>query len=60
MDENRYATMLEEHDIKPTANRMIVLRTLDGARCPMSLTELEYKILTIDKSGIFRFSVNII
>jgi Fur family ferric uptake transcriptional regulator len=54
MDENRYATMLEEHDIKPTANRMIVLRTLDGARCPMSLTELEYKILTIDKSGIFR------
>ena len=46
--------MLEEHHIKPTANRLIVLRTLDGAGRPMSLTELEHKILTIDKSGIFR------
>ena len=54
MEENRYITMLEEHHIKPTANRLIVLRTLDGAGRPMSLTELEYKILTIDKSGIFR------
>ena len=54
MDENRYITLLEAHDIKPTANRLIVLRMLDGAGRPMSLTELEYKILTIDKSGIFR------
>ena len=54
MEENRYVTMLEEHNIKATANRLIVLRALDGAGRPMSLTELEYKILTIDKSGIFR------
>ena len=54
MEENNYTTLLEEHDIKPTANRLIVLRTLDGAGRPMSLTELENKILTIDKSGIFR------
>ena len=54
MDENRYITLLEEHDIKPTANRLIILRTLEGAGRPMSLSELEYKILTIDKSGIFR------
>lgn len=54
MDENQYTAMLEEHDIKPTANRIIVLRALDGAGRPMSLSELEYKILTIDKSGIFR------
>ena len=54
MEENMYVTMLEEHNIKPTANRLIVLRVLDGAGRPMSLTELEYKILTIDKSGIFR------
>ena len=53
-DEDRYITMLEEHSIKPTANRLIVLRTLDGAGRPMSLSELEYKILSIDKSGIFR------
>ena len=54
MEENNYTTLLEEHNIKPTANRLVVLRTLDGAGCPMSLTELENKILTIDKSGIFR------
>ena len=54
MEENNYTTLLEEHNIKPTANRLIVLRTLDGAGRPMSLTELENKILTIDKSGIFR------
>ena len=30
MDENRYINMLEEHNIKPTANRLIVLHTLDG------------------------------
>jgi Fur family ferric uptake transcriptional regulator len=53
-DEERYVTMLEAHDIKATANRLIVLRTLDGAGRPMSLSELEYKILSIDKSGIFR------
>lgn len=54
MEENNYTTLLEEHNIKPTSNRLIVLRTLDGAGRPMSLTELENKILTIDKSGIFR------
>ena len=53
-DEERYVTMLEAHDIKATDNRLIVLRMLDGARRPMSLSELEYKILSIDKSGIFR------
>jgi Fur family ferric uptake transcriptional regulator len=53
-DEERYVTMLEAHDIKATANRLIVLRMLDGAGRPMSLSELEYKILSIDKSGIFR------
>ena len=54
MEDNNYTTLLEAHDIKPTANRLIVLRTLDGAGRPMSLTELENKIQTIDKSGIFR------
>lgn len=54
MEENKYTVLLDEHDIKPTANRLIVLRTLDGAGRPMSLTELENKIQTIDKSGIFR------
>ena len=46
--------LLASHDIKPTANRIVVARTLAAAERPMSLTELEYKILSIDKSGIFR------
>ena len=46
--------LLASHDIKPTANRIVVARTLAAAERPMSLSELEYKILSIDKSGIFR------
>ena len=36
------------------ANRIVVARTLAAAERPMSLSELEYKILSIDKSGVFR------
>ena len=46
--------LLASHNIKPTANRIVVVRTLAAAERPMSLTELEYKILSIDKSGVFR------
>ena len=46
--------LLEHHGIKPTANRIVVARTLAGALSPLSLAELERKLLTIDKSGIFR------
>ena len=46
--------LLASHDIKPTANRIVVAKTLAAAERPMSLTELEYKILSIDKSGVFR------
>ena len=53
MNDN-HDTLLEQHDIKPTANRLLVLRTLEGAGRPLSLTELERRIQTIDKSGIFR------
>ena len=40
--------------MKPTANRIVVVKALEAAGRPMSLSELEYKILTIDKSGVFR------
>lgn len=54
MDKMNYEMLLEQHGVKPTANRMIVLRTLEGAGRPMSLSELGHQIQTIDKSGIFR------
>ena len=49
-----FEALLIAHDVKPTANRLVVAQALAAAGRPMSLSELEYKILSIDKSGIFR------
>ena len=54
MDEKTATHLLVEHGVKPTANRIVVVKALEAAGRPMSLSELEYKILTIDKSGVFR------
>ena len=54
MSSTECEALLASHGIKPTANRIVVARTLAAAERPMSLTELEYKILSIDKSGVFR------
>ena len=54
MNSEECEALLLAHDIKPTANRIVVAKTLAAQQRPMSLSELEYKILSIDKSGIFR------
>ena len=54
MDTNDCELLLAEHGIKPTANRILVLKALDAAGRPLSMMELEDEIETIDKSGIFR------
>lgn len=54
MNSEECEKLLASHDIKPTANRIVVAKTLAAAERPMSLSELEYKILSIDKSGVFR------
>ncbi len=54
MKSDECSALLTAHGVKPTANRIVVLRTLAEAGRPMSLTELENKILSIDKSGVFR------
>lgn len=46
--------LLEQHQIRPTTNRILIVRALLSEQGPMSLSELENKILTIDKSNIFR------
>ncbi len=46
--------MLERHGIRPTSNRIVVLKALAAAMNPSSISDLENKIVTIDKSGIFR------
>ena len=54
MDEKSGVSLLEEHGIKPTANRIVVVRALASSMLPQSLAELERSIATIDKSNIFR------
>lgn len=54
MEENKYIDLLGEHGIKPTANRIVIIKALSQASNPMSLSELENKIISIDKSNIFR------
>lgn len=54
LNQKESETLLLEHGIKPTANRIVIVKTLAAAERPLSLSELEYKILSIDKSGVFR------
>lgn len=54
MTPEEYISLLAAHGIRPTANRLLVARALGAQANPMSLKELGDKILTIDKSGIFR------
>lgn len=46
--------LLESHGIKPTANRILVVKALAESQRPMSLSELECEILSVDKSSVFR------
>lgn len=51
---SRYADLLLHHGIKPTANRIIIVEALADADRPLSMTELEDKVESIDKSNVFR------
>ncbi|EJW91080.1 ferric uptake regulation protein [gut metagenome] len=46
--------LLLEKDIKPTAIRLLVVRAMQEADCALSLTNLETRLATVDKSTIFR------
>lgn len=45
---------LEAKGIKPTANRILVLKTLAKESNPLSLSNLERLMVSMDKSSIFR------
>lgn len=45
---------LESKGIRPTANRILVMKTLIGEQNPQSLSNLERKMVSMDKSSIFR------
>lgn len=46
--------ILEKADIKPTVNRLLVLRAILSSEMPMSLVELETELETLDRSSISR------
>lgn len=46
--------LLEHHGVKCTPNRLLIVRALRDAGRPLSMTELEDRLETIDKSNVFR------
>lgn len=54
MEQNELITWLELKGVKPTANRILVLKALRESCRPMSLPDLEILLETMDKSSIFR------
>ena len=54
MEDKHLLELMESHGVKPTANRIVIARALAAAGRPMSMTELETVVETIDKSNIFR------
>ena len=54
MSAQHFVDLLELHDVRPTANRIVIAEALAHMGHPVSMSELEGYILTIDKSGIYR------
>ena len=46
--------LFAQHGVKVTANRLLIAQALQEAGRPLSMTELEDRLETIDKSNIFR------
>ena len=44
----------EQKGVKPTANRILVLKALRGEEHPLTLMDLELTLSPMDKSSIFR------
>lgn len=54
MNSQDIISRLESKGIRPTANRILVMKTLMGEQNPQSLSNLERKMVSVDKSSIFR------
>ena len=54
MKNSDFEDILEQHGIKPTANRIVVLGVLVENNIPLTINEMANRIETIDKSNIFR------
>ena len=54
MSENRFEEILRQHEIRPTAVRILLLETMERFENAFSLADLETEADTLDKSSIFR------
>lgn len=54
MNTDESVKLLMAHGIKPTANRILILRAITDKGSPLSMKEIETKLLTVDKSVISR------
>ena len=54
MDTTQLLPLMEQHGVKPTANRLLIARALSEAGRPVSMGELEDMLETVDKSVISR------
>ena len=54
MNSQDMISRLESKGIRPTANRILVMKTLMGEQNPQSLSNLERKMVSMDKSSISR------
>lgn len=54
MDQQTYLEKLEKRGIKPTAIRLLILKTMIRLDRAVSLLDLENELVTVDKSTIFR------
>ena len=54
IDNNNAEELLKQKGVRPTANRILILKTLQNEHRPMSLSAMEAILLPMDKSSIFR------
>lgn len=54
MEDQDRLNLLARRDIQPTAIRLLVLQAMQKANRPVSLSDLEDMLDTVDKSSIFR------
>lgn len=47
-------TLLQDHGIRPTAVRILILRCIEKLHHTFSLADIEAHLLTVDKSTVFR------
>lgn len=54
MNNNDLEQLLQDHGIKATANRLIILKALMNSSRPITMQDLTDEIESIDKSNVFR------